>query len=121
MSDEARYRITVDHIAILLRANMFVVSEKGLSAMPISIESVEYILFSNLRAFRKRGYKVTPESVLGAALEEAKVSGISARSLFKDVSRYEIWINDGGKKDWPEKWLDFNCLELAKAICMEEE
>ncbi|MYM25496.1 hypothetical protein GTP46_22965 [Duganella sp. FT135W] len=84
--------------------------------MTIKIEVVEFILFDNLRYFRSAGVEVDHDTQFTDALSDIAVAGASPLLMFKNVSRYDIFINGGTKKDWPKDWSSQNCKTLAQAI-----
>lgn len=84
--------------------------------MSIGISLVEFILFDNLRYFRKPNFNVDHDTKFSDAISDDEVAGASPLKMFKNVSRYDIYINGGGQKDWPDKWAGMSCSTLAKMI-----
>lgn len=84
--------------------------------MAISNDLVEYILFDNLRYFHTNGKPVGRDTVFSDALGASKVAGSTPRSIFKDVSRFDIIINKGEDKNWPDNWLTLSPKTLAPKL-----
>ncbi|MDB5870650.1 MAG: hypothetical protein JWQ07_92 [Ramlibacter sp.] len=84
--------------------------------MAISKDLVEYLLFDNLKYFHTNGKPVAKTTVLGTALASSKVAGSTAQSMFKDVSRYDISMNGGVDKPWPDNWVTLTCETLAPSL-----
>lgn len=84
--------------------------------MAISNDLVEYILFDNLRYFHTNGKPVDRDTVFSDALGASKVAGSTPRSIFRDVSRFDIIINKGEDKKWPDNWLTLTPKTLAPQL-----
>lgn len=89
--------------------------------MSLTQKTIEFILFDKLRYYHKAGLVVDHEIKFEDALEDEAVIGISPRDIFKNSCRYAIYINGGGKTEWPQDWLSMNCTLLAVAIVKQQE
>lgn len=78
--------------------------------------SVKVVLRFHLKNLNTSGQAVDDDSVLGDALSDLAVAGMSARSLFKALSRRDIVRNGGNDKTWPAKWPELTVKSLAPKL-----
>lgn len=78
--------------------------------------SVKVVLRFHLKNLNTSGQAVDDGSVLGDALSDLAVAGMSARALFKALSRRDIVRNGGTDKTWPAKWPELTVQSLAPKL-----
>ncbi len=78
--------------------------------------SVKVVLRFHLKNLNTSGKAVDDSSVLGDALSDLAVAGMSARALFKALSRRDIVRNGGTDKTWPAKWPEMTVTSLAPKL-----
>lgn len=77
---------------------------------------VRTILRFHLKNLSTSNAPTTDDTVLGEALSDLSVAGMSARALFKAVSRRDIVVNGGPDKTWPANWTTLTVATLAPKL-----
>lgn len=88
------------------------------AAQPAGLTEVQIrsILRFHLKNLSTSGAPTTDDTVFSGALSDLSIGGMSARVLFKAVSRRDIVINGGIDKPWPSNWLTLTVATLAPKL-----
>lgn len=91
---------------------------KKMAAAPAGLTEaqVRTILRFHLKNLSTSNVPTTDDTVLGDALSDLSVAGMSARALFKAVSRRDIVVNGGPDKTWPANWPTLTVATLAPKL-----
>lgn len=89
--------------------------------MAISVEIAEYILFHHLKMFKTAGKFVDHVSIFKEVLDDTKTVGLSPRSLYNEICRYDLFNNGASKSKWPNTWIDESCKSLALIVVKESQ
>lgn len=84
--------------------------------MALSVKKIETIMLFHLENLNTSGEAVDKDTVLGVALSKAAVAGMSARALFKVLTRRDIIVNGGTDKPWPADWPALTIRTLAPQL-----
>lgn len=82
----------------------------------LSLDKVKAIMRFHLKNLNTSGQPTSDETVLGDALSELSVAGMSARELFKALTRRDIVRNGGNDKPWPATWAKETVTTLAPKL-----
>lgn len=96
------------------RRSAVAAEDAATSGLPES--KVKVILRFHLRNLSTSGMPVDDDTVFAGALSDQAIADMSARSLFKALSRRDVVNNGGLDKPWPAKWLELSVGMLAPEL-----
>jgi hypothetical protein len=84
--------------------------------MALTLKKLKEVMRFHLVNLTTSGHSVDNDTVLGDALSKQAVAGMSARALFKLLTRRDMIANDSEDVVWPDQWHGLTINTLAPQL-----